>query len=336
MLRYLSLFSGIGAFEKALTNLGVPFEVVNFSEIDKYAIQSYCSIHNISESRNLGDITKVDLSSLSSDIDLISYGFPCQDISIVGKQKGFFNDNGSLTRSGLFFKSLDVISQIKPKIAIAENVKALTSSKFSEQFNLVLSSLNNVGYNNYFKVLNSKDFGIPQNRERLFIISVRKDIDNFSFHFPKPFSLSKTLFDYLDFNVDNKYFLSNKMVSYISSNGTKNFSTSDCKINLDIARPITTAQGKRAGTSNYISFVLPSNFDLRNLSSFDNSSLFIRKLTPLECFRLMGFSDDDFYKCKSLSISDTQLYKQAGNSIVVSVLESLFSSLFSSFGSLLF
>ena len=141
MLRYLSLFSGIGAFEKALTNLGVKYEVVNYCEIDKYASKSYSAIHGISESKNLWDITKVNAFNLPKDIDLLTYGFPCQDISIAGKQKGMFNEDGSLTRSGLFFKALDVIEYVKPKIAIAENVKALTSKKFSEQFKIVLDSL---------------------------------------------------------------------------------------------------------------------------------------------------------------------------------------------------
>lgn len=143
------------------------------------------------------------------------------------------------------------------------------------------------------------------------------------FGFPKSYSLEKILKDFLEPHVDEKYYLSEKMIQYISFTGTKKFKNPDCRINLDIARPLTTDQGKRAGTTNYICDDLPRNFDLRNLSYF-NSSLFIRRLTPLECFRLMGFSDDDFYKCKSHSISDTQLYKQAGNSIVVNVLEEIF------------
>lgn len=166
MLRYLSLFSGIGAFEKALTNLGVKYELVNYCEIDKYASKSYSAIHGVSESKNLWDITKINVSNLPTNIDLLTYGFPCQDISLAGKQKGMFNEDGSLTRSGLFFKALDVIEYVKPKIAIAENVKALTSKKFSEQFKIVLDSLEKAGYHNYWKVLNAKDYGIPQNRER--------------------------------------------------------------------------------------------------------------------------------------------------------------------------
>lgn len=144
MIRILSLFSGIGAFEKALENLKVPHEVVGYSEIDKYASKSYAAIHNVSEALNLGDVTKIDSTGLS-DIDLITYGFPCQDISQAGKQKGFIDQEGNITRSGLFFAALKLIEELKPKYAIAENVKALTSKKFKTEFQLVLDSLNRGG-----------------------------------------------------------------------------------------------------------------------------------------------------------------------------------------------
>ena len=118
-MNYLSLFSGIGAFEAAMKRIGIPYDVVGFSEIDKYAIRSYCAVHGIDEALNLGDITKIDVNHLPNDIDLITYGFPCQDISLAGKQKGLFNEDGSQTRSGLFFEALRVIEVAKPKVAIA-------------------------------------------------------------------------------------------------------------------------------------------------------------------------------------------------------------------------
>ena len=211
MLKYLSLFSGIGAFESALTNLGVDYEVVNYCEIDKFASKSYSAIHGIPETKNLWDITKVNVFNLPTDIDLVTYGFPCQDISLAGHQKGLFNEDGSLTRSGLFFKALDVIEYCKPKVAIAENVKNLVGKKFKPQFDIVLDSLDKAGYNNYWKVLNAKDYGIPQNRERVFIVSIRKDIDNELFEFPKPYSLEKRLKDFLEPQVDEKYYLSDDM-----------------------------------------------------------------------------------------------------------------------------
>ena len=212
MLKYLSLFSGIGAFESALTNLGVDYEVVNYCEIDKFASKSYSAIHGIPETKNLWDITKVNIFNLPTDIDLVTYGFPCQDISLAGHQKGLFNEDGSLTRSGLFFKALDVIEYCKPKVAIAENVKNLVGKKFKPQFDIVLDSLDKAGYNNYWKVLNAKDYGIPQNRERVFIVSIRKDIDNELFEFPKPYSLEKRLKDFLEPHVDEKYYLSDTQI----------------------------------------------------------------------------------------------------------------------------
>ena len=423
MLRYLSLFSGIGAFEKALTNLGVQYEVVNYCEIDKYASKSYSAIHGIPESKNLWDITKVDVLNLPKDIDLLTYGFPCQDISLAGKQKGMFNEDGSLTRSGLFFKALDVIECVKPKIAIAENVKALTSKKFTDEFKIVLDSLEKAGYHNYWKVLNAKDYGIPQNRERVFIVSIRKDIDHNMFEFPKPYSLEKRLKDFLEPHVDEKYFLSDKMISYISAPNQKwTGNNNGAFINKDVASTLNTGEGsRRCDASNYVSNDLPDNYNLQNdclqirektkkgyteaqdgdgvyinrpeqkrgvvqkgmiqtiktspdigvvvktknkrihkiienndLSDKDPSyldiynqkvipnesgtlkagmdhqqgniiynQLRIRKLTPKECYRLMGFSDDDFEKSESVHTSNTQLYKQAGNSIVVDVLEEL-------------
>ena len=211
-MKVLSLFSGIGAFEKALDNLQIPYELAGFSEIDKYAVKSYCAIHGVDESMNLGDITKIDEKALPKDIDLITYGFPCQDISLAGKQKGLFNDDGTQTRSGLFFEALRVIETTQPRVAIAENVKNLTGKKFKEQFALVLESLDEAGYNNYWKVLNAKDYGIPQNRERVFIISIRKDIDK-GYEFPEPFPLQLRLKDMLDTDVDEKFYLSEKCIN---------------------------------------------------------------------------------------------------------------------------
>ena len=208
-MKELSLFSGIGAFEKALDNLKIPYELIGYCEIDKYASKSYAAIHNVDESMNLGDITKVNEKELPKDIDLITYGFPCQDISLAGKQKGLFNEDGTQTRSGLFFEALRIIEETQPRVAIAENVKNLTSKKFSKQFKIVLDSLEQAGYNNYWQVLNAKDYGIPQNRERVFVVSIRKDIDTGTFQFPKGFALKLRLKDMLEdeVEVDDKYYI---------------------------------------------------------------------------------------------------------------------------------
>lgn len=462
-MKVLSLFSGIGAFEKALDNLEIPYELVGFSEIDKYAVKSYCAIHGVDESMNLGDITKIDEKALPKDIDLITYGFPCQDISLAGKQKGLFNEDGTQTRSGLFFEALRVIESTKPRIAIAENVKNLTSKKFNAQFQVVLKSLEEAGYNNYWQVLNAKDFGIPQNRERVFIVSIRKDIDTGFFHFPEGFPLELRLKDMLEDEVNEKFYLSATAITKIqNSNFTQeatriqkcdvcqtllardykdpkcvqvadlnyyqndqinrvyspeglaptvltktgggretkvlvreatkkgyaeayegdsinleqpNSKTRRGRVGKQVSQTITTSpqqavavamRGRYNADGQIEQNVEVSDREYANaLTTVQKDSLVaepqiiedfyksrdervykeyspslradrtglkvktmlrIRKLTPKECFRLMGFEDEDFEKAEAVN-SNTQLYKQAGNSIVVDVLEALFKSL---------
>lgn len=406
MLDVISFFSGIGAFEKALTNMGVNYNLVNYCEIDKYASKSYATVHNVPESLNLGDITKVNTAELPKNIDLLTYGFPCQDISLAGKQKGLFNEDGTQTRSGLFFEALRVIEDVRPKVAIAENVKNLVSKKFSEQFEIVLNSLEQAGYNNYWQVLNAKDYGVPQNRERVFIISIRKDIDK-GFKFPEPFELQLRLKDLLESEVDEKYYLDGKYETitefnnqYSMLNGgvigkmhdvsrrawnidncsptihtcgggntepkvivkenTKkgytealagdsinfeqpNSKTRRGRVGKQVAQTLTTApaqgvvetvQFTRKGNAKTVDVVntLTANDPSRTLGNNNpivgvTDGLRIRKLTPLECWRLMGFDDEDFYKAEKVN-SNSQLYKQAGNSIVVDVIEEIYEQLF--------
>lgn len=192
MLKLLSLFTGIGAFEKALERLNVDYELVGFSEIDKYAIKSYCAIHNVPENKNLGDVTKIEIDKIP-DFDLMSWGFPCQDISIAGRMEGIKEG----TRSGLYYEGYKILKAKMPKISIIENVKNLTSQRFKEQFESILNDISELGYNNYWKVLNAKDYGVPQNRERVFIVSIRKDIDKNDFTFPSPVTLVLKLKDIL-------------------------------------------------------------------------------------------------------------------------------------------
>lgn len=206
-MKLLSLFSGIGAPESALKRMGVDYELVGFSEIDKYAARSYCAIHGVDEGLNLGDITKIDETKLPKDIDLVTYGFPCQDISVAGKMKGFFKENGERTRSGLFFDALRIISATQPKVAIAENVKALTSKKFKNEFSMILEALDEAGYNNYWSILNATDFNVPQKRERIFVVSIRKELDSGKFIFPEGIGLHKSLLDILEKNVPESFYL---------------------------------------------------------------------------------------------------------------------------------
>jgi DNA (cytosine-5)-methyltransferase 1 len=380
-IKLLSLFSGIGAFEKALDRLGINYELVNYCEIDKHASRSYSAIHNVSEELNLWDVTKVDEKALPKDIDLLTYGSPCQDISLVGKQKGLFNEDGSKTRSGLFFDALRIIEETQPRVAIAENVKNLVGKKFKEQFQIVLASLESAGYNNYWQVLNAKDYGIPQNRERVFIISIRKDIDNGMFEFPKGFPLEKRLKDVLEDSVDEKYYLSKFPVSFdikrikekptvnvvgrinsaqdgvvVSSDGIAPTHTAghgnapkiveEQPITDESVKPSVAVNFERekqqivnsdkeiyqcecdsAWQDNKVGLKVSPTLRANNNNTFAYTGLRIRKLTPLETWRLMGFDDSDFHKAELVN-SNTQLYKQAGNSIVVDVLEYILKQIF--------
>ena len=410
MIKLLSLFSGIGAFESALHRGGYEYNLVNYCEIDKYASSSYSQIHNVSEDLNLRDVTKVDTAKLPKDLDLITYGFPCTDISIAGRKKGFFDENGNPTRSGLFYDALKIIRDLQPKYAIAENVKNLTGKKFKEEFKSVLDGLTDAGYNNYWQILNAKDYGIPQNRERVFIVSIRKDIDKGNFRFPPKQQLKCVAKDFLESVVDDKYYLDNDRVRNLIKQITEKFNIKDRElcdatifepevkdavncitarydagiqnqksIGVVVIEPMIKTEGslyennaKRGrvysadGLAPCITstdykypsiFVEPKIKRLGNLYDenaggaragnvydFDGLSpalqtaqggnrqpiiykeYKLRKLTPRECFRLMGFTDKEFDRIHN--ISNTQLYKQAGNSIVVNVLTAIFNELF--------
>ena len=482
MIKLLSLFTGIGAFEKALERLNIKYDLVGFSEIDKHAIKSYCAIHNVTEDKNYGDISKINENELP-DFDIMTWGFPCQDISIAGKLKGIKEGE---TRSGLYYEGYRILKAKKPKVSIIGNVKNLTSKRFKNEFDSILKELSDLGYNNYWQVLNAKDYGIPQNRERVFIISIRKDIDNGKFIFPEKIQLQLKLKDLLEEVVDNKYYLTEKGIGRLIKRNNKlirnneNPDVSSCIIagyhKMDgrnnqyiseenkpkriggiydtderkrqaggiydpnaISPTLTTMfpggdkqpfvlvnEGTKKGSSearegDSINISYPNNMKKRgrvgkevsqtiltspNMAVVENANkpiclnankkvsiqdriydeegisatvtasefrpkiaerkmfnsynnkeikdiaptqtancgsttssaavlisedgsnyLKIRKLTPLECWRLMGFDDEDFYKAKNVGISDTQLYRQAGNSIVVNVLEEIFKTL---------
>lgn len=314
------MFSGIGAFEKALKRQRIDYELVNFCEVDKWAIKSYCLIHNESKDKNLGDITKVDLNNLPSDVDIITHGSPCTDYSIAGKQEG--GNEGSGTRSSLMWNSVQIIKKCNPKYVIWENVKNVLSAKHKHNFDKYISDLDDIGYNSYYKVLNAKMFGVPQNRERIFVVSIRKDIDNYSFKFPEGFDSGIRLKDVLEDVVDEKYYLSNKGFNYVTNkynqfiknNGytPEMFNPYNCAEVKNISPTVTTQCGSTTSSATVLI----------------NNNYRIRKLTPLECIRLMDFNDEDYYILKENKISDTQIYKMCGNSIVVSVLEHIFKNLF--------
>ena len=217
-MNYLSLFSGIGAPEKALKNLGIPFNLVNYCEIDEHASKSYAAIHGVSEELNLWDVTKITKDSIKERIDFITHGSPCQDYSLGGKQAG--GDEGSGTRSSLMYETIRIVGDYNPKFILWENVKNVLAPRHIHNFENYRNRLDELGYNSYWKVLNSKDYGIPQNRERIFCISIRKDIDK-GFDFPEPIELKLRLKDMLDDEVDEKFYIKDDKIQNLIKNITE-------------------------------------------------------------------------------------------------------------------
>lgn len=436
------------------------WKLVNFCEFDKYATKSYCAIHSVDESLNLGDITKVDETKLE-DFNMICGGSPCQDFSVAGKQKGSVwtcngcgheynpltvhwsqrdkcpncgSNNIEKTRSSLLVEYLRVIRANKPNFGMYENVKNIVGKQFRDTtFKLFEDELHEYGYNTYWKVLNAKDFGIPQNRERVYLIFIKKDLDNGKFVFPEGFDNGIRLKDVLEDEVDEKYYISDDKVQRFLTNLNSNNSLlydpcqvkregksreyndycptltsrdykdlrlvnenvvkqvgniSECNGNwknpqvgriydpdgcsptlntcgggshepkivcgidksvndtkqIEYANCITAREDrgisnrKSEGTAvlQVVGNVNPSGNGMNgNVFSEDGlaptlttnkgegnkilTGIRIRKLTPKECFRLMGFSDSA-YDAASKVVSNSQLYKQSGNSIVVDVL----------------
>lgn len=423
------------------------WKLVNFCEFDKYATSSYCAIHNENESKNLGDITKVDETKLEP-FNMICGGSPCQDFSVAGKQKGSVwtckdcgheynpltvhwserdkcpccgSNNIEKTRSSLLVEYLRVIRANKPNFGMYENVKNIVGKQFKDTFKMFTDELDEYGYNVYWKVLNAKDYGIPQNRERVYLIFIKKELDNGKFTYPEPFDNGMRLKDILEENVDEKFYISEDKVQkfiqtlhidksdegsntpkFVGNVNRPDFGTGYAGGVWDtnnISPTLTTMQG--GGRQPHIITSLVSNkgekFEretevantllARDYKGFGNQSMNaviecqdnkiairqatkkgyiecelggvadlsypesktrrgrvqengqicltitatetgvcriespirIRKLTPKECFRLMGFSDENFEAAEKM-VSNSQLYKQAGNSIVVDVL----------------
>ena len=233
-------FAGVGSQAMALKKLaqecGFELNTVGISEIDKYAIKSYNAIHG--ETPNYGDISKMD--KLPSDIDIFTYSFPCQDISLAGKRAGFKKGGG--TRSGLLWEVERLLkSSEKPQVLLMENVKALASEKFQDDFRVWREELENMGYTNYWQILNAKDYGIPQNRERVFMVSI---LGEYKYYFPKPFELKLRLKDMLEDEVDEKFYLSDKQLKFLYTTPYESMGINRVKNpETDIMSTIDTMQG---------------------------------------------------------------------------------------------
>lgn len=384
----MELFGGIGACTKALKNIGMNVNIVDYVEIDKYACKSYNAINGTNFEPQ--DIRKWDKNI---NVDLIMHGSPCQDFSASGLQMG--GDEGSGTRSSLMYESIRIINKLNPKYVVWENVKNLLSKKHKHNFDNYINKLDELGYNSYYQVLDAKDYGVPQHRERIYTVSIRKDIDKGNFKFPEKESLKTVLKDLLEKEVDEKYYLNNKQFialknstfnarktriqekDYCDTLCARDFKDPKCiqigKLDIkgidQIKRvyspeglsPTLTTMGGGNTEPKILSYVdkkyndfienkgyFPEMFNPYNTkevgdiapiqttqcaSTTSSSTICInngervRKLTPLECWRLMSFDDEDFYKAQSTGNSNSQLYKQAGNSIVVKVLEKIFRNL---------
>lgn len=408
-LRIMECFGGIGACSKALERLGIDYEIADYVEIDKYAVKSFNAIHNTNFEPQ--DICKWDKDI---EVDLIMHGSPCQDFSLAGKQAGGDKDSG--TRSSLMYETIRIVEKLKPKYVIWENVKNILGKKHIHNYQAYLKIMEKLGYANYSQVLNAKDYGIPQNRERVFVVSIRDDgyfspntadiVDDetTNFDFPPKQELKLKLKDMLEDEVDEKYYISDGMLNNIIAENQAGYLSGGKwdKINESCRRyykeegispTIHTCQGgntepkvliKEATKQGYkeayegdgvnissrmkyqrgnvqkesvqtlttsggndrgvvvnepmiyddrdkgwgvkITDICPTQRAMRTGIKCIYPNFRIRKLTPKECWRLMGFDDEDFEKAAKVN-SNTQLYKQAGNSIVVNVLEAILKNL---------
>lgn len=405
-------------------NIGYSFEK-NKSAIPRLKKDKLYKVYRASVLlNNLGDISKIDVNNMM-DFDLFNFSFSCTDLSGAGKQKGMKNEDGTPTRSGLYVYGMNIIRTKKPKYVMIENVKGLIQKKFIDDFYSIIDELKELGYNCHYPTkedkkgdispicLNAKSYGIPQNRDRIFVICVREDIDSSKFCFPEGFDSGIRLKDILEENVDEKYYLSQEIQDRFKLNGKEDMDRNELNqvgttgedktigqrdrtygVNGIIANLTSTdykqpkqildngairgrydENGKieqkielrKDGTTNTITTVEKDNIVIESKNNklnmigmldikgndqirrvYETTGLSptlstmqggnrqpkvqkdfrIRKLTPLECWRLMGFDDEDFYKAKEMGTSDSQLYKQAGNSIVVNVLYYIFKELF--------
>ena len=291
-MRILSLFSGCGGLDKGFVDAG--YDVVWANDFDKYAVQTYQA--NFGDHIVLGDINKIEITDLPA-FDMLIGGFPCQPFSMMGEERGFEDARGTL-----FFRIAEILKykieqHEKPRVVVLENVRSLKTHNKGKTFKTILSILeNDLGYKVFYDILNTADYGIPQTRNRTYIVCFANEAADFSF--PEKMPLNSTLQDLLETDVDDKYFLSDKILPTILSDGTGGYKAKS-EIDLKIARPLcaTMAKMHRACQDNYVT---------------QNGR--VRRLTPRECARLQGFNDEFV-----IPVSDSQAYKQFGNAVTVNV-----------------
>ena len=324
-IRLATTFSGIGAIEYAFKRLGLKHEIIFAGDINDKCKETYFANYDIKEEQWHYDVHDFDAKLYRNKVDLLVGGAPCQAFSIVGDKRGFDD-----TRGTLFREFARIVKECKPKVFIFENVQGLLQHDNGKTWDVIYNTFKDYcGYDVHYQLLNARDYGIPQTRERLYCIGFRKKT---SFTYPAPIPLKYKMYDFLEdyaggdyydveknskilsdnneikiTEVSDKYYLTEKVARYVLCTGTKTFRT-PIKTDLDIARPLLQSMHKmhRAGVDNYVTF---------NKSKGING---LRRLTPRECLRLMGFSDD--FK---IVVEDNVMYRQSGNSIVVNVLEAI-------------
>ena len=369
-VRLIELFAGIGSQAKALRNIGVNFEHWYVCEFDEHAMRSYNTVHNTNFATS--DITKITANDINiCDTEhftyLLTYSFPCQDLSSAGKGRGM--EKGSGTRSGLLWEVERLLNECTelPQVLLMENVPPVHSDRNKEHFDKWVEFLASKGYSNHWKDLNSKNFGVPQNRNRCFMVSI---LGNYTYEFPKEIPLELRLIDLLENEVADKFYITPEKVKEIvkslppitkRTTGLIAKQATEYKKETDISNTLMARDYKGFGNQEMNCVIEPVRigglYDIGDRKHQADSiwcketiaptidtmqggnrqplitieddclELRIRKLTPKECWRLMGFDDDDFEKAERVN-SNTQLYKQAGNSIVVNVLMAILKELF--------
>jgi DNA (cytosine-5)-methyltransferase 1 len=351
MIKHIELFAGIGGFRKAIDLIGndfrIPVECIAFSEKDKYAATTYKSNFKIDNEIEIGDINvftkeKKNIKGLPN-FDLLTGGFPCQSFSMMGNQDGFTDERGNL-----FYRILDIVSVKKPKFLLLENVKNLKNHDNGNTLKVIISSLKKVGYTNiYYDIFNTSNFGLAQTRNRIFIFATteKKMPSKFSFNQEsviesfkrikkKSLVIQSNVLDVLENKVHSKYYLSEKIKPTILSNGSSGF-ISKSEINQLIARPLTATMVKmhRACQDNYYSdnFLKSKNKEIflkKKFSKEEQALHNIRKITPKEALMLQGFDKTFYLNSVKASVSDHQLYKQAGNAVSVNTVYAILNHLF--------
>lgn len=321
-LRCVELFGGIGAPRKALERIGIPFKILDYVEIDPYAVNSYNAMYN--EEFKPKDI--VAYRRFHKDVDIIFHGSPCQDFTIAGNQQGGIK--GTSTRSSLLWETVRIAKKLLPKCIVWENVKNVLSIKHKDVFNSYIDALEKVGYITVYWILNAKDYGDCQNRERLFAVSILK-----SYKLPKiPIQVPniRCLADIMEDTVEAKLYLQKELTDWFFKNHSKQHFTKTNKL-LTIGSlqaygsPFKHRYASAIYHKNGIAPTIMTRADNPTIKVLRKGK--IRGLSQLECWRCMGFDDSDFENANKVTALKTQLYKQAGNSISVRTLEALITAI---------